>query len=247
MKRFEKTKGFVMGVAVCLLVSTMLTPAFAESATKQLNAYFNNIKVVLNGTELTPKDANGNSVEPFVVNGTTYLPIRAVSEALGLAVEWDGTTQTVILGSNEKTRQPSIWLKDMNQLVNTWNSNSNGLKTSVKDNLGNSYDNYLYGANDKEGITYALNSQYSKFTGTFILREDKKSMSTIVRLAIYLDDKLAYTSENVTAGTFPIDFTVNTTGAVRMRVAIQQDTGDGDFIDNTWFDVAAIVNAGLWK
>jgi hypothetical protein len=33
-----------------------------------------------------------------MVDGTTYLPVRAVASALGLAVEWDGETNTVRLG-----------------------------------------------------------------------------------------------------------------------------------------------------
>lgn len=56
------------------------------------------IKLVVNGKEVTPKDVNGNVVEPFAYNGTTYLPVRAVGEALGKTVRWDGETKTVHLG-----------------------------------------------------------------------------------------------------------------------------------------------------
>lgn len=37
-------------------------------------------------------------VEPFTVNGTTYLPVRAIGEALGKDVKWDGETKTVYVG-----------------------------------------------------------------------------------------------------------------------------------------------------
>ena len=56
------------------------------------------IKLVVNGKEVTPKDVNGNVVEPFAYQGTTYLPVRAVGEALGKTVRWDGETKTVHLG-----------------------------------------------------------------------------------------------------------------------------------------------------
>lgn len=64
--------------------------------TKQLS--YNDITICINGREFTPKDAAGNVVEPFIMNGTTYLPVRAVGEALGLNVNWDGDTHTVYLG-----------------------------------------------------------------------------------------------------------------------------------------------------
>ena len=38
--------------------------------------------------------------EPFIYNGTTYLPIRAVGEAVGKQVSWDGRTNTVYLGDS---------------------------------------------------------------------------------------------------------------------------------------------------
>ena len=59
---------------------------------------YDNIKLVIDGATITPKDANGSTVEPFIYNGTTYLPVRAVGNALGKQVSWDGKTKTVYLG-----------------------------------------------------------------------------------------------------------------------------------------------------
>ena len=56
------------------------------------------VRIVVNGTEITPKDVNGNVVSPLLIDGTTYIPVRAVSEALGKEVSWDGVTRTVYLG-----------------------------------------------------------------------------------------------------------------------------------------------------
>jgi hypothetical protein len=38
---------------------------------------------------------NGVSVEPFIINGTTYLPVRAVAEALDMEVSWDNASKSV--------------------------------------------------------------------------------------------------------------------------------------------------------
>ena len=58
------------------------------------------ITILLDGETLVPKDVTGKVVDPFVIDGTTYLPIRAVASALGLGVDWDGSTKTVLLYSD---------------------------------------------------------------------------------------------------------------------------------------------------
>ncbi len=92
----DKIKGFVAGVCVALVLSS--SAVFADSISKTVTAVYNNIKIVIDGEKITPKDANGNVVEPFIIDGTTYLPVRAVASALGKEVNWDGNSNTVYLG-----------------------------------------------------------------------------------------------------------------------------------------------------
>lgn len=77
-----------------LLVTVVLA---AGTYTKTLTAYYQDIKLTINGQTVEPKDVNGNVVDPYIVDGTTYLPVRAVSEALGKQVDWDGNTNTVLI------------------------------------------------------------------------------------------------------------------------------------------------------
>lgn len=88
----------VLGMVIMALVMGLAAPAFATVATNTLQAHYMNIRLVIDGVEVVPKDAGGNVVEPFVVDGTTFLPVRAVGEALGKKVTWDGNTKTVYLG-----------------------------------------------------------------------------------------------------------------------------------------------------
>ncbi len=92
----DKIKGFLAGASVAVILCS--TTVFADSISKAVTAVYNNIKIVIDGEEITPKDANGNVVEPFIVDGTTYLPVRAVASALGKDVNWDGNTNTVYIG-----------------------------------------------------------------------------------------------------------------------------------------------------
>lgn len=99
MKKLNNVKWFTLGVAVCLLVAVLAVPSLAESTSRQLTAVYNGIGIYVNGVKIDPRDANGNSVQPFVVDGTTYLPVRAIAEAVGYDVNYDASTQTVSLTS----------------------------------------------------------------------------------------------------------------------------------------------------
>jgi acetyl esterase/lipase len=88
-------------VAGVLIGAALVGGAVAVAADSQtLNVVFDNIKLVVNGGEVTPKDANGKAVDPFISDGTTYLPVRAISEALGEPVSWDSGAKTVYIGAN---------------------------------------------------------------------------------------------------------------------------------------------------
>lgn len=93
----NQLKGFILGVFVTLLLVGSVGTAVATVGTQAASLEYNNIKVTLDGTPINLADAAGNAVEPFIISGTTYLPVRAVAEALGLNVSWDGATKTVIL------------------------------------------------------------------------------------------------------------------------------------------------------
>ena len=55
------------------------------------------ISVTLDGKELSLEDVNGKQVDPIYIDGTTYLPVRAISEALGMDVEWNTAKNQVEL------------------------------------------------------------------------------------------------------------------------------------------------------
>jgi len=96
MRRLSNRKLILFLLCIALIAACSVTAA-ATNGSKKVELFYRDIKIMLNGNTITPKDANGNVVEPFIIDGTTYLPVRAVSEALGLNVGWDGETQTVKL------------------------------------------------------------------------------------------------------------------------------------------------------
>ena len=87
-----------LALALALSLGMFTMGALAASGTRTLEVTYKDIKLVIDGQEIVPKDAAGNVVEPFQANGTTYLPVRAIGEALGKEVSWDGSTNTVYVG-----------------------------------------------------------------------------------------------------------------------------------------------------
>jgi len=66
-------------------------------ASTAVNTLAGNIpKVNLNGDKVLLQQS------PFIENGRTYIPLRAVSENMGATVKWDGSSQTITI-NNEKT------------------------------------------------------------------------------------------------------------------------------------------------
>jgi hypothetical protein len=72
--------------------------AYASNGVSVVQAYLNStIKFTVNGVSWTPKDANGNKISPLVYNGSTYLPAKAVGEAMNATVLWNGNSKTVAI------------------------------------------------------------------------------------------------------------------------------------------------------
>ncbi len=55
----------------------------------------------------TFKDANGVTVYPLNYNGSTYLPIRAISGLMDEPITWDGTAKRISIGDGEE-EEPAV-------------------------------------------------------------------------------------------------------------------------------------------
>jgi len=88
-------KGYLLGfLTATLLLSGVV---YAASNTKTIEAIYDNIKIYKDNVLCETKDANGNVVEPFIYNGTTYMPVRGTANLAGMDVTWDGATKSVYL------------------------------------------------------------------------------------------------------------------------------------------------------
>jgi len=81
--KHDTVKGIVLGSVLTLGLTASMGSLSAAGIYKKLEAAFNDIKVNIQGKNVELTDAKGQKVEPFIVDGTTYLPVRAIAEVLG--------------------------------------------------------------------------------------------------------------------------------------------------------------------
>lgn len=99
----KSLRSYAAGALSAVLLLALATSAMATYQ-KQATLDYSGIQITLNGNKIDPVDANGNPVEPFAISGTTYLPVRAIANALNLEVAWEQETSTVILTLPEEQR-----------------------------------------------------------------------------------------------------------------------------------------------
>ena len=98
MKKNNRSRLLIFALAAVLFVGVAV-PAYAAVTAKDISVY-TGVRIFIDGRELEPTDVKGNSLETFIYEGTTYVPLRAVSEALGAEVSWDKDGKNVFVNTD---------------------------------------------------------------------------------------------------------------------------------------------------
>lgn len=230
MKTIKRLSRFIGGFLAAILLVGLIIPAMAASG-KNITVY-TGVNLYIDDVKFNPKDANGNPVEAFIYNGTTYLPVRAISEAVGKNVQWDGKTSSVYLGKHS-SNEPAEYLEDLHCF-----KGKDLYTKSMTDNMG---QEHLRAISDSDfSNTYLINGQYSAITGTFFLPDTFKNERNESPLTIYGDGKVLYTAE-VSTGTMPIDFSVDLTGVLELKIDVGAHYSMGHNI------YGYLSNVNLWS
>jgi len=86
---------FVIGVIILIL---LMGTAIGETITKTIDVVYNTVNITVNGTKI--------EADNILYNGVTYVPLRAVAEALDKEVGWDKVTKTATI--NDKTETAKV-------------------------------------------------------------------------------------------------------------------------------------------
>jgi len=83
-------------ITLGIIAITILTTIVLASNIEQLTAYIAQLRIFVDGEERSFEN-------PIVtINDRTYVPLREVSEVLGMSVDWDGDNQKIIINSTPK-------------------------------------------------------------------------------------------------------------------------------------------------
>jgi len=95
-----------------IFVFALTGVTYATEATKKINVSYNSIKVVVDGKVL----ALPSTQAPFIMGGTTYVPLRYAAEALNSLVAWQGQAKTItITGGSQQTKATQAQLAEKDQ------------------------------------------------------------------------------------------------------------------------------------
>jgi len=123
-------------------------PVAAKTGKKAIEVVYNNIKLEVKGIQTKMPEG----VEPFIFNGTTYLPVRAVAEALGEVVSYDKKTATVQVGSGSSNDSFS-------------NFGQGSCIIAIKNDKGDTIEELFHSKDymGKYGVTSSLKGRFEPF------------------------------------------------------------------------------------
>jgi hypothetical protein len=131
-----------LAIASALVLTAGLFPAgsSAQVGTKNLQAKYNNIKVLYNGSQVS------TTIEPFIVNGTTYIPLRMMAGVFNKDITWDGTTYTINVKDQADQQQAAqlaakdAQIRALEEKIDSLNEEISDLEDELDDDSNNDDD-----------------------------------------------------------------------------------------------------------
>lgn len=216
-------------LACVLLLSSVI---FAANMRKNITVDYMGIKLVVDGKEvIMGNDMAGNKIEPFAYEGTTYLPVRALAEALGKTVQWDDATKTVFIGGapaapaapvadvqkNTTTPSNGEYLTDvmdpfsMDRATVYKTKNRKSISLASKEYTNGIYYTSYY--NRKGHTNFNLDGKYTNLTGK--LGADQEGST--IRFDFIADGTIIQ-SYDIISGQLPVDVNLNITGVKLLEI-----------------------------
>ncbi len=180
-------------VLLSLLITTIVTismsvGAIAATNLQKIEAYLNNsLSVIVNGKALAVTDSLGKPTSPITYNGTTYLPVRSIGNAVGYEVGFDSEENAVLLDGSRTQREI---LADVIE-----NGGSNLWYVNMEDEL---YAVVEYNADESEMGTIELILVFDVLLGTEadVFQIDYYENNEITGTMVVDRDQFIYYTEN---------------------------------------------------
>lgn len=208
----KRLQGLVAGILIGATITGGVVIAATE--TKTIEVLYNNIKVYKDNVLCELKDANGTVIEPFIYNGTTYMPVRGTANLAGMDVTWDGSTQSVYLWDTFSAEE--TYLMDVCPPYD-------GSRISTEDfkMAGNRYRGFTLWGNSDSFALINLNGKYSALD-VVLGPEDGCSIEDTSIVTFILDGKESKSFEIETTD-YPQTVTVPLNGALQLKIVSEAD------------------------
>lgn len=213
-KKFN-IKSFTLGVCLALVLTSTIT-VMAQT----IDVFMGGIKVYWEGVEKTLRDNKGDKVEPILYNGTTYVPLRAMSNLMGKDVDWNQNEKAVYVG--KKPTMKTYSLEDMKKNIN---GSSSYYEKTYEFYLKNEKINITDGAIAQvwdSVTTYVLDNKFSSFKGKMVMpykEVGEQGEATVTFYSVENDGTAnKIKSYHLKKTEEPIDFDVDLAGVTNFRI-----------------------------
>lgn len=232
-------KKIVVLLLVCVLIlgGKIVFSNSITSITAQINPAIN---YTLDGEKFVPRDMDGSVMDTIIYNGRSYVPLRAIAEALGIAVDWEGSTSTIILGEREGKGQSlfSMNFKETGSaLVDVQKTTESKFLTFTAGAQNIAFEEGIFIENtssynrNSAGLIFNTNKKYQKlYLKTFI----HKDTDSNVEIEIFGDNDVRIYSDTIAFGDIN-ELVVDVGGQDSIKIVFKINPGDTFSIVDSYF------------
>jgi hypothetical protein len=142
-------KAILFILAVILVFGCMVPAGFASGTKKMLEAWYMNVKIISGGREVYTE------TEPFIVDGTTYVPVRMMANIFNKDIAWDPVNYVITV-----TDKPGSDVGYLNMQLIMKDNEIKYLEDRIKSLEGKSSS-----TTDMEDLEDDLNYYYDEYKG----------------------------------------------------------------------------------
>ncbi len=219
----ERIQGLVAGLLIGSL--GFGGTVYAISGTRNISVTYDNIKVYKDNVLCELKDSNGSTIEPFIYNGTTYMPVRGTASLADMQVTWDGANKSVYLwdemvpsGTNFMQECPPYETSGLNKYIST--------KGQSFEMAGEKYSDGMVSYSSSGYALFNLNSKYSTLECT-VGHSDSYNTNRDRSVSFIVDGKVVQTVE-LEASTLPKKVSIPLKYGLQLKIIFSSGVGIGN-------------------
>lgn len=164
MKNYKRNVLIAFASLLIVIIGTV-TVYGASNVSTVVQAY-KGVKIVYNGITLTADS------DPYIINNTTYVPIRMLMNQFGKDISWDATNQQVIINNSAAEVDKDKQIESLKNQITALNAKINGLETALNNanttirTIDDAVDTYNKNNNSSSSSSTGTSGNSSSSSGT---------------------------------------------------------------------------------